>query len=1215
MGGVVSAIGGAVGNVLGGVGDIVGGALNIVGDVVETVGDIGDDVLQLAGDAISFVGDTLENTVKGALDNPIGTIAKVAAIATQQYYLLPYISAADTAAHGGDLGDIAKSAAISYVANEIATDVAGVESSSIGGITVDDAGIALLPSDVAYNAAINAGRGVAGELGSQLGGNIAGGAAGSAFNTAVRGGDLDQILMSSISGGAGAGIATSLSELSGKYNIPKSAIPVLGAAGVGGVNALLKGDSIADGVLKGATVGGINSAVSIASEKVQSLYGKTKEYLSNYETNAAKNKETVDKANEFAENTYKPLADETKTAYDEIQNLNGVYQDKKEALEEVTKDYDYLQTKANEYYGKLNPLQSSAQELYDRASSLKDRYEDSKNNYDNAVSSYETIKEQYNNYDTYWENNGYIKSDDKWVKYTWLQPGDAGYVTPKQNTAFGWWGGWDFSNFRSIEAPTKDALYNQATSLSGSIKDYATSVNSLAQDYTSAVNGYNGVKTQIDQYLPQYNNYLSQLNQITSVAEPMVQELNGLYADLTNKNNYYNSLVPKVEEAKSTYDSFVKEAETYKSLAEDAKSNYNTSYVDYIESTVDLNQELMDYTKDVTEKYVENTGEIPDVNTIQQFIDSNKSVDELVSEIKNSDSGIVWSDMKEEGADLGNVLKSGLYSASEDSQSLLTKLQSAVENNDVDAASHYRWQLMQNEVQNNPDNGIFVKNDDGSITNMLTGFKYDAPNSGYTVDMEMLKAAYGQNQANLPPVVAIANKKENLEIGESGYGGGLGAGVAEKKINKDESIFFDDGSALLTYEDGTKGMFDSDGNEISENGPAYSKVEDFKPLYADNAYAKAMGDFGNPATWLDTWYQKESSGLDNTTGFASSKGLTATPDGTYKDPSGNEYKKVTIGDKNYLQDIDDPSGLYEIGGGTPGGTTGGTPGGTTGGTPGGTTDGTPGGTTDGTPGGTTDGTGPGGPGGAGGTGGGNLAGALEAADYIAKNDVNKDGIVNTADSIAATAALTGLYKQGQRQQVVQKAVQGMRRPIDAEPAKVIQGEQAALANLDTFNPEDPPPATTPNQPTGDLYFDESQVVNDNNLGTTQQTSAQPQPSQSNLFFDESQIRQAAEGGQIEHNPQFFSEGGLGTLDNRYVRGEGDGTSDSVPAMLASGEFVIPADVVSGLGNGDNDAGAAVLDEFMKAIRIHKRAADPSELPEDSKGPLAYLQEAMKKVRT
>ena len=122
-----------------------------------------------------------------------------------------------------------------------------------------------------------------------------------------------------------------------------------------------------------------------------------------------------------------------------------------------------------------------------------------------------------------------------------------------------------------------------------------------------------------------------------------------------------------------------------------------------------------------------------------------------------------------------------------------------------------------------------------------------------------------------------------------------------------------------------------------------------------------------------------------------------------------------------------------------------------------------------------------------------------------------------------------------------------------------------------------------------------------------------EPTEDQYFdYDEPDVEYAADGGSIPgHNPQFFSEGGMG---NRYVRGEGDGTSDSVPAMLASGEFVIPADVVSGLGNGDNDAGAHVLDQFMQAIRKHKRAADPSELPEDSKGPLSYLEEAMKKAR-
>ena len=103
----------------------------------------------------------------------------------------------------------------------------------------------------------------------------------------------------------------------------------------------------------------------------------------------------------------------------------------------------------------------------------------------------------------------------------------------------------------------------------------------------------------------------------------------------------------------------------------------------------------------------------------------------------------------------------------------------------------------------------------------------------------------------------------------------------------------------------------------------------------------------------------------------------------------------------------------------------------------------------------------------------------------------------------------------------------------------------------------------------------------------------------------------AEGGAIksEYQPQFYSEGGLG---NRYVQGDGDGTSDSVPAMLATGEFVIPADVVSALGNGSSDSGASVLDQFLQTIREHKQDHDPKELPPDSLGPLDYLSHAAKK---
>jgi hypothetical protein len=66
----------------------------------------------------------------------------------------------------------------------------------------------------------------------------------------------------------------------------------------------------------------------------------------------------------------------------------------------------------------------------------------------------------------------------------------------------------------------------------------------------------------------------------------------------------------------------------------------------------------------------------------------------------------------------------------------------------------------------------------------------------------------------------------------------------------------------------------------------------------------------------------------------------------------------------------------------------------------------------------------------------------------------------------------------------------------------------------------------------------------------------------------------------------FSDGG------RMLKGPGDGMSDSIPATiankrparLADGEFVVPADVVSHLGNGSTDAGARKLYSMMDKIR-------------------------------
>lgn len=79
----------------------------------------------------------------------------------------------------------------------------------------------------------------------------------------------------------------------------------------------------------------------------------------------------------------------------------------------------------------------------------------------------------------------------------------------------------------------------------------------------------------------------------------------------------------------------------------------------------------------------------------------------------------------------------------------------------------------------------------------------------------------------------------------------------------------------------------------------------------------------------------------------------------------------------------------------------------------------------------------------------------------------------------------------------------------------------------------------------------------------------------------------------------FNEGAVGGMQQfatggspRFLSGGGDGMSDSIPATiggtqearLADGEFVIPADVVSHLGNGSSKAGAKQLYSMMDRVR-------------------------------
>lgn len=111
------------------------------------------------------------------------------------------------------------------------------------------------------------------------------------------------------------------------------------------------------------------------------------------------------------------------------------------------------------------------------------------------------------------------------------------------------------------------------------------------------------------------------------------------------------------------------------------------------------------------------------------------------------------------------------------------------------------------------------------------------------------------------------------------------------------------------------------------------------------------------------------------------------------------------------------------------------------------------------------------------------------------------------------------------------------------------------------------------------------------------------------------------GFPVKTDSTPLAEGGLADA-GRYLRGETDGMADKIPsnidgeqpAALSHGEFVIPADVVSHLGNGNSDAGAKKLYEMMDRIRVMRtgkkeqgKEINADKVISNATGGLAYFR--------
>jgi hypothetical protein len=172
------------------------------------------------------------------------------------------------------------------------------------------------------------------------------------------------------------------------------------------------------------------------------------------------------------------------------------------------------------------------------------------------------------------------------------------------------------------------------------------------------------------------------------------------------------------------------------------------------------------------------------------------------------------------------------------------------------------------------------------------------------------------------------------------------------------------------------------------------------------------------------------------------------------------------------------------------------------------------------------------------------------------------GVATDPDRPTETPALQ-MFKQMQ----AQRAAQPQAPQIDAVSQFNQYAQQTVGAPNQMQAPTAPPPSTTSLASSGYAYDPIKQQY-----GQIQGT-----------LKDEKEM---ASGG-ISHLGDY-SDGG------RLLRGPGDGVSDSIPAMigkrqparLADGEFVVPARIVSELGNGSTEAGArklyAMMDRIQKA---------------------------------
>lgn len=1225
-------------------GGVVSAISNAVSDVGQAIGDVAQSVGSAVDQAVQSIGNVVQPVIKQIESDPIGAIASVAAVATGQAWALPLISAADTIAHGGNLVQAAEGAAMSYVAGNIASAVSGailVPADSISSMAASDAASQIeqgipaeqvantisqsygISADIANSMANAAANGIsaptlatafAGGFGANLDGvmnsatqSILAGAAGNAVGAAAKSlvttGSIDNALLSGLAAGVGTGIGggitagandlganSVISTVAGKV-AGATAASAIGGQNVGAtfVNSLINTSlSQIGGALKNTEVGqavsGFLSSTgsSIASTINQAVAGITnqqnaqQQYYSN----------TVTPAYQAAQSSYNDLTTANNnyaTAYSSYQSDYSNYTDLRAQYAAAVAANDV--TTANSLADKITATETTLSNDTSNLTTLQTAAVAAGNTYNSNYSAYDFAKNTYGQ-QTQAITDANTQLNDTATK---AQAQIDNYATNVQTAV---------SQISGLSDSAKQAFYNsfgqnnsdplasaQTAQTVNGMSDIAQSAFNTAfsqgQDTTAALQTASQVNS-LSSANQDYYQFASDAGLNTTTALTVAPQLSGMTA--TAQQAFYDQVLNnKLDPTAALQTATQVNSMTDSQQSAFANATANGLNIDQATNVATTASMLGTNGQNAYIDAIKNSGGNQNLANIlaatTQILSPGAAVSSINAPTTLTDpNGIaVYNSAIASGSDSATALKLaneaiGLLTGSGNAQAgELPATGTAQQVNGVyQPQGNGLWKIVGTDS-----NGNQITISDNIVP---VGFK---PNAGDPAGTYKIDPTTGQSvgQTTTPSQTTAP---------------GAAPGQTELNATVDKTT----GNTVVTNNDGSKDFYDTTTGALISSTPAPTagvSLQDILGSLATKATTAAKGD---SSTATPT----------NTTGGSSPTATSTQPGGATTGGTG-------------------------VGGGGTGTGTGGGGSGAGGSGAGGTGTGTSGSYTYGT-----SGTGAS----AAGTNPGitNLTGGLTGGKEItligepttqetvspmqnqfspqpmqtfatggsATTDLGS-GTYNPIGTTASTIApLSGGVTNAQYAKLLGvPTINEASNPLMAtQYSQVpIQSVQETVAPIHLAEGGLPAPTYSYNQtgfPQGQASFTRGHAI-----------GLQGMPGHGGLSDMSGKllgIPGHAEGGEIEeHNPEFYSEGGL----QHFVQGGGTGTSDSVPAMLANGEFVLPADIVSGLGNGSNDAGAKVLDEFLKVIRAHKQSNNPKELPPDSKGPLGYLLEAKRKA--